>query len=505
MDSIIGISYDQVISILSGKMRLIGDTAKDEEVELVEDTWTESRDKYLKSVEYLYGHLFKENNITYAPYAIVTNWGPNDIYDDYKFHYDSKLKTIAHKRRTSHYMNDKTNDRIHILDMEIDESKGLPFFKGLGAAILFERSTLTVPIWHKVKKTAQQALDSYVENHGYPEERGHQQWYPMPVRHTDAIDKEEEEENKELTFTNAQEAIKRLRKELESEKKLSKEEIEIKNELIKEYRKSIKFLKDQAIRDRVVEQARQDARESKRKEEEEEDEKKYIAELRTKIKAQAEKIGGFFDLVVEREGKENDVYKVPLVPFQHWAMKGSWIFSAHFDKLEKWPPVSHQGMKMCGDNTDHTDWMLGADLELDAMYGYSSAEDKELTSAAYDAMNKIQEDIVGKYGTHSVALLSGDDFYISGTVKIMDTKYDFSKIDKDDDVIAVVRTASPKYVELLDKVKMIIVNNGGALCHLATVAKDKNITILRMKDATKILKNRQYISFSSNRLELKVH
>ena len=184
-------------------------------------------------------------------------------------------------------------------------------------------------------------------------------------------------------------------------------------------------------------------------------------------------------------------------------MKGSWIFSAHFDKLADWPQISPQGMKMYGDNPNHTDWMLGADLDLEAMYGFD--EDKELTSAAYDAMNKVQEEIVGKYGTYSISLLTGDEFYISGTVQIIDNKTDLSRIKKDDDIIAVVKTASPKYVELLDKVKMIIVNNGGALCHLATVAKEQNITMIRMKDATKILKERQYISFSSHRLELKVH
>jgi len=104
----------------------------------------------------------------------------------------------------------------------------------------------------------------------------------------------------------------------------------------------------------------------------------------------------------------------------------------------------------------------------------------------------------------SVAILSdGEDRWVtSGAVRLIDTKTDFRTIDKDDIVVA--RSASPKYVNLLGKVKMLIVNNGGALCHLATVAQEQKVTIIRMKDATKILRDNQFISFYPSQLKLEI-
>jgi phosphohistidine swiveling domain-containing protein len=520
MDSLIGVTYDQVISILSGENRLIGDTARDEDIQMVKDTCFASTKKYLEDVEFLYGHLYKENKATWRPYAVVTNWGPHDVYPDYKFHYDSGLKSIAVRRRSSHYMNNKSQDRLHTLNMKIDESKGLKFFRGLGAQMLFEKSDATVPIWYTVKKTAQQALDSYVKLHGYPEERGHQEWYPCP-HETDSlgekiIDKNSikkdldklgkilsDSKNQLRDYDTSDEAVRQTQEVVdEAVENIKKDivkvtaEIEEKNDLIKEMKADEESDRQEKIRQRVIRDAVEEAKE-----------KKYQAELirmRTDIKSQAEKIGGFFDLVVEREGKDSETYKVPLVPFQHWAMKGSWIFSAHFDKLEKWPNISYSGMKMYGDNPDHTDWVLGADLNLEDMYGFD--EDKELTRAAYEAMQEIQEEVIGKHGTHSITLLNAgkEAEYLSGSVKIFNTKSALSLRDEDDDCIAVVRTASPKYVALLGKVKMIIVENGGALCHLATVAKEQDCTIIRMKDATKILADRQFIRLKLRNLELEV-
>lgn len=146
---------------------------------------------------------------------------------------------------------------------------------------------------------------------------------------------------------------------------------------------------------------------------------------------------------------------VPRAPFVCWALSRTSL--RHLSP--PWEVVARSGMKMMLDDPYHTDWMLGAGLDLSEDYGYNSP----VTKAAGSEMFHIQEEL----GEFEAAVLV-DHGPISGTVG------------KD---IIVLPNLSPKHAEAAMKARAIITERGGRLAHLAVIGLEMGWTIMLVPDA----------------------
>lgn len=153
------------------------------------------------------------------------------------------------------------------------------------------------------------------------------------------------------------------------------------------------------------------------------------------------------------------VVNIPEPPFIAWALGRTSL--RHL--APAWTPVSPSGMKLQMDDPCHTDWMLGAGLDLQKDYGH----DREVQKKATRLMFELQE----RYGNFQCGVLvSGHGGVIDGVVG---------------GEIIVLPNLSPKHLDKLKYARCIITEEGGALAHLAQVALERMVPVLLVKDARK--------------------
>ena len=154
--------------------------------------------------------------------------------------------------------------------------------------------------------------------------------------------------------------------------------------------------------------------------------------------------------------------KIPYAPFEAYAMR-------RYDRIEmsKWVPVSHSGIKIYGDDPYHSDWVIGAGLTSE---NYEK-ETKKQSEGIYDKLEKIQRDL---YNYHCLVLL--------GRGKASGSIY-FPEETGSGDGIAVIPSLDPKFLPLVIMARGIITEAGGKMAHLVSVMKEREMPIVRMKNA----------------------
>lgn len=157
-----------------------------------------------------------------------------------------------------------------------------------------------------------------------------------------------------------------------------------------------------------------------------------------------------------REPTPERVITVPRAPFWCWALGRAKSLN-HL--MPEWETVSASGLKLPLDNPYHSDWMLGAGLDLCKDYGVNNP----VTQASWDEMHRIQRML----GDYEVTVLV-DGGLVSGTVG---------------KEIAVLPNLSQKYTEVAMQSKAIIAERGGALAHLSVVGMEMGLTVVRDPDA----------------------
>lgn len=152
---------------------------------------------------------------------------------------------------------------------------------------------------------------------------------------------------------------------------------------------------------------------------------------------------------------EGEEFTIPRAPFWHWALNRTDL--AHH--APPWEPISPTGLKLMLDDPYHSDWMLGAGIELSSSYNTPVAR------AATNAMFALQE----KLGDFEVVVLV-DHGEVVGTVGVE---------------IAVLPNLSPTYAEVAmnEELRAIIAEEGGAMAHLANVGRERGLTIIRVPNA----------------------
>jgi phosphohistidine swiveling domain-containing protein len=198
--------------------------------------------------------------------------------------------------------------------------------------------------------------------------------------------------------------------------------------------------------------------------------------------------------IIERAGDQwieglrpnGEVMRFPRAPFEQWCL---WRTDGAHLALP-WEPVAPSGLKMYGDDPYHSDFLIGGGYSVTSML-----DDKQFQDDVFALRHQVQEEKLG----FECAVLSGRS-YVRGTVchpSIGDTL--------PDDAIVVLRAADPDFVDLALKARAVIVERGGAMAHLVTVAREREAVIVRVPGALKLYPVGSSVTVDAERGKVTLH
>lgn len=166
---------------------------------------------------------------------------------------------------------------------------------------------------------------------------------------------------------------------------------------------------------------------------------------------------------------DGKVVSVPQAPFENWCLwRGD---GAHL--ALPWETVCPSGLKMFGDDPYHSDWMIGAGFQPDDMLDHSG----RLSKLAFDMRRKVQAKKLG----FKVAVLCG-----TGTSQSLKAAHPKKGEECRSDQVAVIPNAGPDYVAAAMTAGAVICEQGGAMAHLVTVSRERDVKIVRVENARKL-------------------
>jgi len=204
--------------------------------------------------------------------------------------------------------------------------------------------------------------------------------------------------------------------------------------------------------------------------------------LKKKIIAKAEENGGFFDLIVKYPKKKKEkIYKIPYLPFKAWAL----------GDYDIWNPICPAGLKMNNDTAVHSDWVVGAGIDIDKLYSLN--EDRHLSNAVWDKRIAIEEE----YNKNFIVIRGSGKV----TGKIVHPGYDEKMLGNE--IIVIPNLRSDYYIPATGSLA-VISECGGEMSHLADVSE--NFKIMRVHEALTKYKvgNTVTIDFDNKTIEVKL-
>jgi phosphohistidine swiveling domain-containing protein len=189
-------------------------------------------------------------------------------------------------------------------------------------------------------------------------------------------------------------------------------------------------------------------------------------QLKDKIISQAKQKGGFIEVKLE----DNRTFMVPKAPFFNWSLKMS--YKENLNKMD-WDIVSPKGLKMNGDDPQHTDWVIGMGIKPDSFYKDSILSEHMSTFAfkLFRLFNQLP-----------FIKISGSGI-ISGNVKFIDSSTDLSSFSKNS--IFVIKDSSIDYFPVLNYLSSdgcLIALYGNQASHLAINSSELNVNFIIKSD-----------------------
>lgn len=210
-------------------------------------------------------------------------------------------------------------------------------------------------------------------------------------------------------------------------------------------------------------------------------------ETRREAARQAE-LKKIFDQIAEEADNDTE-YGWALVPFKDTTLRvpKRALIALVMNRASRAIPglnytaKSYVGMKLQNDNPLHTDVVIGSGL--DPLEIYSLGKHHEQEQAIMEYGWELQESLTG--WTFNV-ITRGDSScnHVYGKVITEDRLHLLASKDEDDDYILVVKNAAPEWATYLSKVNAVIVEQGSQLAHLAVVARERQVPVLRLAQAT---------------------
>lgn len=151
------------------------------------------------------------------------------------------------------------------------------------------------------------------------------------------------------------------------------------------------------------------------------------------------------------------VFTTPRAPFLHWCVgKESRVLPEV--KLPPWKPVCPSGLKMSNDDPFHTDWVVGAGLTPEEAYK------EDLNEAAWQVRGEVSKDLLSF--DCAVVVDNGSACGVVG------------------ETILMLPNLSPDHAgKITPEIRGIVTLTGGAMAHMALVASEQKITIMRVEKA----------------------
>lgn len=211
-------------------------------------------------------------------------------------------------------------------------------------------------------------------------------------------------------------------------------------------------------------------------EEEAEDRARAAEILRIGEEVRAQAGDDTFELVL----LDGRTVTVPRAPFVCWAM-----MRTDPEAAPPWKPVSPSGLKLMNDDPYHSDWMLGAGIDLAESYK------DNVNRPAWDEAARIQEALRDRaVDEHCdtprdvpTGILAALDSLRRSTVRatvIVKGGKVSGTIGED---VAVLPDLSPLRVPEIERAKAVIAETGGPASHLAIVARGQDLTVMRVANA----------------------
>lgn len=208
---------------------------------------------------------------------------------------------------------------------------------------------------------------------------------------------------------------------------------------------------------------------------------KFNEDIRRKVLKQAK--GDMMDLHTA-DGRK--IATVPRAPFMVWALGRTSL--KHL--APPWETVSPPGLKLQMDEPAHTDWFYGAtiyitpDERVRARFPHAETLDeaKELAQAWGVKLGRYDFDYNGllhEASNHEMFELQ-DRLGNFETPVVVDAGDVTGTVGKE---IVVLPDLSPAHVAKIVKAKGIITQVGGKVAHIAQLALERSITIMRVDDA----------------------
>jgi hypothetical protein len=166
--------------------------------------------------------------------------------------------------------------------------------------------------------------------------------------------------------------------------------------------------------------------------------------------------------------------RVPKGAFECWALRRT----LYAEDATFWKVLSGESWKQLGDDPYHTDWMLGAGLDLEQW------DDTSLRDAAYAAMGEVQQRVRNSpseeyTGTILVPLIEP----VTGLV--VHPKPEEAWYTGGPCQIVVLPNLSPRYAKAFTGAALVIGETGGAMAHMSQLGRSRGVPILRFEDARK--------------------
>lgn len=164
---------------------------------------------------------------------------------------------------------------------------------------------------------------------------------------------------------------------------------------------------------------------------------------------------------------------VPKLAFYKWSLDN--VPGVELGIHDEWRSVCPTGMKMPNDNPYHSDWVIGAGLDLDAFYDKERAI--ELSSYHY------RMEVVSELASFDfIPLSKSDRQYVSGKVRLLQPGETLKK-----GQIGVIPHAGVEYDAALRSASQhksaLICATGGKLAHLAVVGREMNVPVVMWEKA----------------------
>lgn len=175
---------------------------------------------------------------------------------------------------------------------------------------------------------------------------------------------------------------------------------------------------------------------------------------------------------------------IPRAPFLHWVLdRGG---AGHL--APPWTPVSPSGLKLMLDDPNHNDWLIGAGLPL-------NYDDRPL----HDALFAYAMDLARPFTRSECGIIAGGPYALGPAFHPA-----MNEIAPTGSIV-ILPDLQPKWLPSIQGAAAIVTEMGGPMAHLAQIALERRLAIVRIKDARKRYPPGTVVSIDCDMPEVRIH